>query len=157
MKLWTLLAASALIATPAFAQDAVSRSQTLHPETPPVTYISHDKVEAALHGKAGLHLVDAKDLSVEGCFRNKPGEPEVHETLTNTFFITEGEATLMVGGTVTGQHAIAPGQMRGGTLTGATAYHVQKGDVFVIRPGIPTWFSEVPSNVSYYVVKEFNK
>ena len=110
-----------------------------------------------MDGKAGLHLVDAKDLSVEGCFRNKPGEPEVHETLTNTFLITDGEATLMIGGTVTGQHAIAPGQLRGGTLTGATAYHVQKGDVFVIRPGIPTWFSEVPKTVSYYVVKEFKQ
>jgi mannose-6-phosphate isomerase-like protein (cupin superfamily) len=157
MKLSTLLAASALLATPAFAQDAVSRSQNLHPETPPITYVSHDKVQAALDGKAGLHLVDAKDLAVEGCFRNKPGEPEVHQTLTNTFFITDGEATLMVGGTVTGQHEIAPGQLRGGVLTGATAYHVVKGDVFVIRPGIPTWFSEVPNKVSYYVVKEFNK
>jgi mannose-6-phosphate isomerase-like protein (cupin superfamily) len=157
MKPIILITALSLLAAPAFAQDAVSRSQTLHPETPPVTYIAHDKVQAALDGKAGLHLVDAKDLAVEGCFRDKPGTPEVHETLTNTFLITDGEATLMIGGTVTGQHAIAPGQMRGGTLTGATAYHVVKGDVFVIRPGIPTWFSEVPKTVSYYVVKEFNK
>ena len=157
MKPTILIAALSLLATPVLAQDAVSRSQTLHPETPPVTYISHDKVQAALDGKAGLHLVDAADLAVEGCFRNKPGEPEVHETLTNTFFITDGEATLMIGGKATGQHAISPGQLRGGTVTGAKAYHVQKGDVFVIRPGIPTWFSEVPKTVSYYVVKEFNK
>ena len=156
MKTCILAAAALLISSSAYAQGAAARKVELIPEKGPVTFIPHEKVQAALDGKAGLHLLDAPDLSVEGCFRDRPGNVEVHTELTNVFYITNGEATMVIGGTNKDGKEVSKGQIRGGTIVGGTEYHVVKGDVFVIRPGIPTWFKEVPKTVSYYVVKHIN-
>jgi len=158
MKPWILLAATALIATPALAlAQAPAPATAAAVDTPNLIYIPHDKVEAALNDKADLRLWMGKDLAVEGAFRDKPGVVEVHETLTNVFFITDGEATLVIGGANEGGKPMRVGEIRGGTVTGGTAYHVVKGDVFVIRPGVPTWFKDVPKTVSYFVVKSYVK
>jgi mannose-6-phosphate isomerase-like protein (cupin superfamily) len=118
-----------------------------------VAYIPHDKLQAALDNKADIHLLSADNLVVEGNYRNKPGTVEVHESLTDIFYITDGETTFVTGGKYEGGKPIAPGQIRGGTLTGYTTYHLTKGDVIVIPAGIPHWFKEVPKEVKYYVVK----
>lgn len=156
MKTWMLAAAALLISSSAYAQGAAALKIELIPEKGPITFIPHENVQAALDGKAGLHLLDAPDLAVQGCFRDKPGNVEVHNELTNVFYITDGEATLMLGGENVGGKEIAKGEIRGGTIVGGAEYHVVKGDVFVIRPGVPTWFKEVPKTVSYYVVKHIN-
>jgi quercetin dioxygenase-like cupin family protein len=118
-----------------------------------VAYIAHDKVQAALDNKADIHLLTADNLMVEGNYRNKAGVVELHESLTDIFYITDGETTFLAGGKYEGGKPIAPGQIRGGTITGATTYHLTKGDVIVIPAGIPHWFKEVPKEVKYYVVK----
>jgi hypothetical protein len=61
----------------------------------------------------------------------------------------------VIGGMDESAQPTSPGQRHGGVLTGATTYHAVKGDVFVIRPGVPTWFKDVPQSVSYYVVQQF--
>ncbi|HVY35317.1 MAG TPA: hypothetical protein VG960_12965 [Caulobacteraceae bacterium] len=147
MRLWALLAAG-LIATPALAQAP-------SPTSDAITFIAHDKVDEALHSKTGGPLFKQSDLVVQGCFRDKPGVIEIHQTLTNIFYITDGEATLVIGGESKGAKMTSPGQLHGGVLTGARTYHAVKGDVFVIRPGVPTWFKAVPKSVSYYVVQQF--
>jgi hypothetical protein len=146
VKSWPFLT-GLLIATPAVA------------EAPPpapdgVVFIAHGAVDEALHSKTSGPLFKQSDLVVQGCFRDKPGVIEIHDTLTNIVYITGGEATLVIGGTSEGAKQTSPGQRHGGTLTGATTYHAVKGDVFVIRPGVPTWFKEVPVSVSYYVVQQ---
>jgi quercetin dioxygenase-like cupin family protein len=118
-----------------------------------VAYIPHDKVDAALDNKADIHLLTADNLMVEGNYRNKPGVVELHESLTDIFYVTEGETTFVAGGKYEGGKPISPGQIRGGTITGGTTYHLVKGDVIVIPAGIPHWFKEVPTVVKYYVVK----
>jgi mannose-6-phosphate isomerase-like protein (cupin superfamily) len=118
-----------------------------------VAYIPHDKVDAALANKADIHLVTADNLMVEGNFRNKPGVVEVHEKLTDIFYVTEGATTFVAGGKLVGGAPISPGQIRGGTIEGGTTYHLVKGDSIVIPAGIPHWFKEVPTTVSYFVVK----
>ena len=156
MKTWMLAAAALLISSSAYAQGEAARKVVLIPEKGPVTFIPHERVQAALDGKAGLHLMDAADIAVEGCFRDKPGGVEVHSNLTNVFYITDGEATMVIGGKNEGGKEIAKGEIRGGSVVGGTEYHVSKGDVIVIRPGLPTWFKAVPKTVSYYVVKHIN-
>lgn len=156
MKTWILAAAaSVIVVSAASAQTAASREVILIPEKGPVTIIPHERVQASLDGRAGLHLLDAADIAVEGCFRDRPGGVEVHERLTNVFYITDGEATMLIGGKNIGGKPTRPGEIRGGTVEGGTEYHVVKGDVVVVRPGIPTWFKEVPHKVSYFVVKKF--
>lgn len=109
-----------------------------------VAFIPHDKLQAALDNKADIHLLSADNLVVEGNYRNKPGTVEVHESLTDIFYITDGETTFVTGGKYEGGKPIAPGQIRGGTLTGYTTYHLTKGDVIVIPAGIPTGSKKSP-------------
>jgi hypothetical protein len=122
-----------------------------------VAFIPHNKVQAALDNKADIHLLVADDVIVEGNYRNKPGVPELHTALMDTIYITDGETTMVTGGTMVGGHSIGPGQIRGTSITGGTTYHLVKGDVIVIPANIPHWFKEVPTEVKYYVVKVLKK
>ena len=116
-----------------------------------VTYVGHDKVTAAL--AKGGDLVKAPDLTVLGSFRNGAGQVEVHEKETDVFYVVEGGATFVTGGTMVGGKTTGPGQVRGTDIQGGQTRHLAKGDVIVIPAGIPHWFKEVPSSISYYVVK----
>lgn len=118
-----------------------------------VAYIPHDKMRAALDNKADIHLLVADNLMVEGNYRDKPGTVEVHTQLTDIFYVTDGATTIVAGGTLEGGKQIAPGQIRGGTISGGTSYKLVKGDTIVIPAGIPHWFKEVSAPVSYFVVK----
>jgi mannose-6-phosphate isomerase-like protein (cupin superfamily) len=112
-----------------------------------VTFIGHDKV-----AKGGT-LVTAPDLTVLISHRASPGEVEVHDKETDTFYVMDGSATLVTGGTMVGGRVTAPNQHRGKSMTGGETHHLTKGDVIVIPAGIPHWFKEVPRSIDYYVVK----
>src|SRR5438876_8904087 len=116
-----------------------------------VTYVGHDKVNAAL-AKSGP-LVNAPDLLVSGSHRDKAGQVEVHEKETDVIYVVEGEATFVTGGTMVGGKSTKAGQFLGTDIKGGESHHLTKGDVIVVPAGTPHWFKEVPSTVSYYVVK----
>jgi mannose-6-phosphate isomerase-like protein (cupin superfamily) len=116
-----------------------------------VTYVDHDKVAAALN--KGGPLVTAPDLLVSGSHRDKAGQVEVHEKETDVIHVIDGEATFVTGGTMIGGKSTKPGQMLGSDIKGGQTHHLTKGDVIVVPAGTPHWFKEVPSSISYYVVK----
>lgn len=118
-----------------------------------VTVIPQAKTQAALDNKANLRLLVTDDVWVEGAYRDKAGDPELHTDNTNVFYITAGSATIVAGGTYVGGSPTGPGQVRGGIINGGTTYNLVKGDTIVIPAGKPVWFKEVPTSVSYYVVK----
>src|SRR4051812_8035096 len=104
-RVCVLLGVAALLSVEAMAQ---SRA---------VTHIDSEKVAAALAGRGGS-LVATKDFTVAGSFRKVPGQVEVHARETDIFYVTDGEATLVVGGTVVGGKTTAPGQIRGTDIQG---------------------------------------
>ena len=112
-----------------------------------VAYFGHDKV-----AKGGT-LLTAPDLTVLISHRASPGEVEVHDKETDTFYVLDGSATLITGGSMVGGKVTAPNQHRGKDITGGEPHHLTKGDVIVIPAGIPHWFKEVPRSIDYYVVK----
>ena len=59
----------------------------------------------------------------------------------------------MTGGTMVGAKQTAPDERRAAKIEGGQTHHLTKGDVIVVPAGIPHWFKEVPTSVSYYVVK----
>ncbi|HWA68341.1 MAG TPA: hypothetical protein VG821_00730 [Rhizomicrobium sp.] len=122
-----------------------------------VTVIPQAKTQAALDNKANLRLLVTDDVWVEGAYRDKAGDPELHTDNTNVFYITAGSATIVAGGTYVGGSSIGRGEVRGGTIDGGTTYNLVKGDTIVIPTGKPVWFKEVPTSVSYYVVKMFKR
>jgi quercetin dioxygenase-like cupin family protein len=74
----------------------------------------------------------------------------VHDTETDIFYVTEGEATIVTGGTMVGGKADGPESASRNRHQGGETRHLQKGDVMVIPAGIPHWFkrSHQPSITS---------
>src|SRR3954469_1472236 len=120
-----------------------------------VTHIDSEKVAAALAGgRGGGTLVATKDFNVAGSHRTGPGQVEVHARETDIFYVTDGEATLVVGGTVVGGKTTAPGQIRGTDIQGGQTQKLKKGDVVTIPAGTPHWFKELGTpTISYLTVK----
>ena len=75
-----------------------------------VTHVDSDKVAAALAGGRGVpgSLVATKDFSVSGIKRTGPGQVEIHDRETDIFYVTDGEATFVTGGTIVGAKQTAP-------------------------------------------------
>ena len=142
MKFWLALAAAATMGVLGYAQQQ-SPSAGIHVEPA--------KVAEAL-AKGGT-LVTRSDLIVQGSHRDKAGQVEVHDKETDVLYILEGEATFVYGGKMIGGKTSRPEQWLGTDITGGETHHVGKGDVFVIPAGVPHWFKEVPTSISYYVVK----
>jgi mannose-6-phosphate isomerase-like protein (cupin superfamily) len=120
-------------------------------QSPSVTFVDHDKVAEAL-AKGGA-LVSASNLTVSGNHRAGPGQVEVHEKETDILYMTDGEATIVTGGTMVGGKQTAPGQLRGSDVQGGETRHLKKGDLIVIPAGIPHWFKVVSPTVNYLTVK----
>jgi mannose-6-phosphate isomerase-like protein (cupin superfamily) len=119
-----------------------------------VTYISHDKVTAAL--AKGGPMVTASNLIVQGGHRDKTGQVEVHEKETDVIYVQDGEATFVTGGKMIGGKLSKPGQYLGTEIQGGETHHLTKGDAIVVQAGTPHWFKEVPGTISYFVVKVLN-
>src|SRR5437870_12941370 len=139
----SVLALATLFLTPLLLTAAEGASK--------VTYVGHDKVTDAL--AKGGPLVNAPDLLVSGSHRDKAGQVEVHDKETDVIHVIEGEATFVTGGTMVGGKSTKPGQSLGTDIKGGQTHHLTKGDVIVVPAGTPHWFKEVPTTVSYYVVK----
>lgn len=116
-------------------------------ENTKVTYADHDKVS-----KAGAIVTDP-DFTVQVIRRTAAGQVEVHAKETDIFYVTEGAATVITGGTMIGGKTTAPNQIRGTSIQGGETHHLAKGDVIVIPAGVPHWFKEVPQAVQYLTVK----
>jgi mannose-6-phosphate isomerase-like protein (cupin superfamily) len=115
-----------------------------------VHYIGHDKVTEVM--SKGGSIVSDPGLVVLAQ-RREAGPVEYHDHTNHVFVMVEGEATLVVGGTMVDPKRTAPGQMRAPSLDGGTVYHLSKGDVITIPAKTPHWFKEVPTKtVACYAV-----
>lgn len=136
-----LFAASFAVCTDAQAK--------IKPWTKPLL-ISSQKVEAAY--KHSMPIPDLTDgLSGGAEYRVKvgwhtgPKAPGIHMRDTDIFYVTSGEATLVVGGTVVDAHPTAkPFVWRGTKIQGGTIYHLKKGDIMIIPRGVPFEYKKIP-------------
>jgi mannose-6-phosphate isomerase-like protein (cupin superfamily) len=115
-----------------------------------VHYIGHDKVTEVM--SKGGSIVSDPGLVVLAQ-RREAGPVEYHDRTNHVFVMVEGEATLVVGGTMVDSKRTASDQMRAPSLEGGTTYHLSKGDVITIPAKTPHWFKEVSTKtVAYYAV-----
>ncbi|HSR05854.1 MAG TPA: cupin domain-containing protein [Bryobacteraceae bacterium] len=115
-----------------------------------VHYIGHDKVTEVM-SKGGPIVSDPGLVVLAN--RRTSGEVEFHDHTNHVFIIVEGEATLVVGGTMVNPKRTVADQMRAPSAEGGTTYHLSKGDVITIPAKTPHWFKEVPTKtVAYYAV-----
>jgi glc operon protein GlcG len=85
--------------------------------------------------------------------RDAPGEVEVHDRDTDIFYVLEGSANFVTGGTATEPRTTGPGETRAKSITGGEQQRLSKGDIMVIPNGVPHWFKEVTGPFVYYMVK----
>jgi mannose-6-phosphate isomerase-like protein (cupin superfamily) len=100
------------------------------------------------YGRKLAPKMDAKKLASEplGSFgnhvalighRQADGEAEIHEAQADVFVVQDGEATLVVGGELTGGRTIAPGELRGPSIKGGERKPLAVGDIVHIPARMP--------------------
>lgn len=111
----------------------------------PITLIEHDKILAAI-AKGGGSLVNGAEAgyTIAAGHRDKAGQVELHEKVTEIYYVIEGEATFVAGGTILDAKPTRPGNQGGSAITGGQTYRLKSGDGVVIPPMTPHWFKEVP-------------
>jgi mannose-6-phosphate isomerase-like protein (cupin superfamily) len=116
-----------------------------------VTYKDHDAVAAAITN--GGQLASGPDFAISIAKRTGPGQVEIHDKETDTFYVLDGEATFVTGGTMIGGRVSRLNQQLGTDIQGGQTHHLVKGDVIAIPVGTPHWFKEVTKPITYYMVK----
>ena len=126
-------------------------ASVVYAQKPSVVYGPADKVAASL--KDGTRIAAGADFIAMGAKRTGPGQVEVHDKETDTFYVVDGEATFITGGKMIGGKPSGPNQSRGTNIEGGETHRLKKGDFIEIPAGMPHWFKEVPTSITYYVVK----
>lgn len=121
------------------------------PQSSGVVYIDAAKVAEAF--SSGGRLAGGSDFAASGARRTGPGQAEVHDKETDLFYITDGTATFITGGTMIGGKLVRPDQWQGTDIQGGEVHHLKKGDFIAIPAGTPHWFKDVPVQINYYMVK----
>jgi mannose-6-phosphate isomerase-like protein (cupin superfamily) len=123
--------------------------------TPGMAHIDKSHMDAALSGGLNVVVDDSADwgLRVLGMRRAKSGSVESHASESTVFYIIDGEADVVMGGTIVNMKEPRPGEQTGTDLTGGQTVHVVKGESLVAPAGVPYWFRNVPGSIVYFVVK----
>ncbi len=101
----------------------------------------------------GTPLFEGEAYKIHASRRDGPGGAEVHGRDTDIFYILEGTATLVTGGTPVDPKTTAPDEIRAPSLDGGTSRTLAKGDIIVIPHGVSHWFKDVQGPFLYYTVK----
>jgi quercetin dioxygenase-like cupin family protein len=120
--------------------------------TESVTFIPHEKMDATF-ARAGGMLLQTNNYKVMAGRRGGPGTVEIHAKDTDVFYIIDGTATFITGGTANEVKEKSPGEFGAKDITGGDVHHLAKGDVIVIPNGVPHWFTETSVPFLYFVVK----
>ena len=149
------------------AKPVIAAANSLGADTPaasssfPATYFSSAKVEA-LYANGGelLGWKDGEDkYRVRVSRQEKPGLANIH-AFTHIFYIIEGSATFVTGGTIIDPKIDKPitpwagEEIRGTAIEGGESHHLSKGDVMIVPQGVLHWFKEIQQGpFLYYVVQ----
>jgi mannose-6-phosphate isomerase-like protein (cupin superfamily) len=110
--------------------------------------------------KLDAHKVASETIASEGnrsfmvSHREGSGQAEVHDTQADIMVISEGEVTMVYGGTVVEGKTTAPGETRGASIQGGTEVRLGVGDVLHIPAKVPHQMKlAAGKQVTYFVVK----
>lgn len=87
-------------------------------------------------------------------FRQHSGGGELHQNFADIFYILDGHATVVTGGSLVDQKTTGPGEIRGKAVEGGTRQELKAGDVVHIPAGMPHQMLLADGqSVTYFVVK----
>lgn len=138
------------------------------------TDVSTEEVQATVERTAGrtvsdqaIRMVDIGSYNVGvGVVHRSAGGPQgaiEHSMITEVYHVIEGAGTLVTGGTILEPRPSAPesqvvrvlnGPSTGGTsIEGGVSRRIKAGDVVIIPPNTPHWFSAIEGKIVYLVVR----
>ena len=117
------------------------------------TYVENQRVLDNFEKKNGNPLIPGEAYSVQTNRRTANGNIEIHEKETDIFYVLDGSATIIVGGTAVEPKQTRPGQLTAKEIANGQSYNLKKGDVLVIPAGQPHWFKQVNGFINYLTVK----
>jgi len=119
------------------------------------TYVDSQKVLDQF-GKKALLVPGDGAYEVQTNRRVKDGNIEIHVKETDIFYVMDGSATFLMGGTAVDPHPGRPDrplQLTAKDIQNPEVHELKKGDVIVIPAGTPHWFKKVNGTIDYLVVK----
>ena len=157
-----------LVTRPAFAQAPAPRQPrgTASDVSNADLMATVQKMTAAV-GDVQLRVVaidNQPNVGVGIVKRTKPGGANSieHSQITEVYHMIEGSATLVTGDTMENPREAAPDSQvvkvlngpstNGGKVTGGITRKIGVGDVVIIPPNTPHWFSEINSDQIVYLV-----
>lgn len=118
---------------------------------PDVTHVPSARVAEAYRADANLVATDG--YRVNASRRDGPGEAEIHLLDSDIFYVREGAAVFVTGGSVVAPRNLSASEIRGRSIEGGVERRIEAGDVITIPRGVPHWFKSVEAPFTYYVVK----
>lgn len=132
-----------VLATAAMAEDYLvvpKASQKF--KTGPGNYYSQDM------------LLNHKNAQANITIRDHNGQAEAHDGWEDHIFVLEGEANLVLGGSVEKPVSTGPGETRGDGVTGGKSFALHPGDYIFVPVNVPhQMMVAAGKSVRYAVVK----
>jgi mannose-6-phosphate isomerase-like protein (cupin superfamily) len=111
---------------------------------------SENKVEDLIGGE-GMQLRVAIQHE-----KDKSGAPaELHDASDDVYYVTEGSATLVLGGALDAPREVEPGEWRSPRIVGGKTYEITKGDLIVVPRGTPHQRSTAGKDFTMILIKVF--
>jgi len=109
-------------------------------------------------GPGGLYsqdlLLDHKNAQANITTRNKSGQVEQHAAWEDHIFVLDGEATMVLGGTIENGKTTGPGETRGDASKGGKSFTVHAGDYVYVPINTPHQMQiAAGKSIKYAVVK----
>lgn len=80
---------------------------------------------------------------------------EVHDLSDDVYYVLDGTATLMLGGSLVDPNEISPGEWRSKTLINGQKVEIRKGDLIVVPRGTPHQRTVTGKGFSMILIKIF--
>ena len=88
--------------------------------------------------------------------KDKSGSPaEVHDASDDVYYVTEGSAELILGGTLESPKEVEPGEWRGPRIVGGEKVEITKGALVVVPRGTPHQRSTAGKDFTMILIKVF--
>ena len=137
------------------------------PSVPPMTYFSHEKVDAsfakAAASNGGRVLFSRKDsqgrtftVNTNSRGQADKGELHSHEGWTAVVVVMSGAATFVTPGTAVAAKAAkttAPDALGGQLIGRGESHRISKGDVVIVPPGVTHSYHNIEEPFRYLVVQ----
>ena len=85
--------------------------------------------------------------------RHQDGRAEVHENYADVFFVVQGNAKLLTGGTVQAGNTVSPGEIRGKSVLNGVETTLNQGDIVHIPATVPHQILPQGGTFLYFVIK----